>query len=102
MIDQEQVADCSQEKLELEIILADKLNYINEIEAKLHLKSRECIQLKAMKMKAEDEAKKRSSCSKDLKDCIDRQDAKMMQLINSSTLDKASLTKALLGKAGQS
>lgn len=76
--------------------MAEKIAHITDIEAKLHLKNRECIQLKAYKTKNEDDQMRQSICSQDLKECIQNQDKAMLKMLNSIPFNKNTFAKAFM------
>ena len=77
-------------------MLTEKISYITDLEAKLHQKNCECIQLKAFKTKTEGDQLKPRLSSNDLKDCLQNQDIAMMKMLNSVSFDKTIMAKAFM------
>ena len=74
-------------------MLLEKINNIKDLESKLELKNKECIQLKATQIKSSETVENRKNFSRDLRECIKNQELKLSGLFNTGTLDLFSLSK---------
>ena len=85
----------TQEKLGLELLLSEKVSQITDLETRLHHKNKECIQLRAIKLKGEESETKRKDFARDLKDCLKNQDLKMNKFLDPVNFDLTALTKKI-------
>lgn len=67
-------------------MLAEKLNFIKDLEYKLHQKTCECEQLRSNKNKDESQIR-RKDITRDFKECIKTQDLKMSKIFDPVSFD---------------
>lgn len=86
------ILQLSKEKAEIEELLGNTLQSIKDLEQKLHQKTIDCENLKAIKTKDDYQISKRRENAKDLKDCLTGQDLKMSKFFDPGSFDLTEFT----------
>jgi hypothetical protein len=91
----EKVCQLSQDKLELELTLTERQEFIKTLEDQLQAKQKECIQLRAFNLRAESKEKSQKPTNMSLVDDKTRPVQHLHQPIDLSVLDLASVSRKI-------